>query len=63
MEDAYDLVVRKAVPEKPYPSWSGIKTILDSLFLKNCPAPDSSVDEKFIGDPDKSGFIDRLYRN
>ncbi len=59
---SYDLVVGKIMSRKPYPDWRGIKTVLESESIKNYPSPDSFLDESFIRDLDRSGFIDRLYK-
>ncbi len=59
---SYDLVVGKIMPQKPYPNWAGIKTVIESLSMKNYPGPDSVLDGTFIKELDQSGFIDRLYK-
>ena len=58
---SYDVVVGKIMSERPYPNWTGIKTVLESLSIKNYPSPASFLDDTFIKELDQGGFIDRLY--
>ena len=65
LEDSYQLL-RGFVQVKPYPTLEGFKTIFADLS-KRVPAaknadPKDYVDTRFIEELDRSGFIDKLYR-
>jgi NitT/TauT family transport system substrate-binding protein len=65
LEDSYQLL-RSFIQVKPYPTLEGFKTIFADLS-KRVPAaknadPKDYVDIRFIEELDRSGFIDKLYR-
>ena len=65
LEDSYQLL-RSFIQVKPYPTLQGFKTIFADL-AKRVPAaknadPKDYVDTRFIDELDRSGFIDKLYR-
>lgn len=64
LDETYDQIALKVVPEKPYPTLAGIQTILDELAAKNPKAraarPEDFVDVSFLKKLDEEGFIDRL---
>jgi NitT/TauT family transport system substrate-binding protein len=65
IEDTYQLL-KSFVQIKPYPTLDGFKTIFEDLAkrvpaAKNANAKDY-IDTRFIDELDKSGYIDRLYR-
>ena len=65
LEDSYQLL-RSFIQVKPYPTLEGFKTIFADL-AKRVPAaknadPKDYVDTRFIDEMDRSGFIDKLYR-
>ena len=65
LEDSYQLL-RSFIQVKPYPTLEGFKTIFADL-AKRVPAarnadPKDYVDTRFIDELDRSGFIDKLYR-
>jgi NitT/TauT family transport system substrate-binding protein len=65
LEDSYQLL-RSFIQVKPYPTVEGFKTIFADL-AKRVPAaknadPKDYVDTRFIDELDRSGFIDKLYR-
>ena len=65
LEDSYQLL-RSFIQVKPYPTLQGFKTIFADL-AKRVPAaknadPKDYVDTRFIDEMDRSGFIDKLYR-
>jgi NitT/TauT family transport system substrate-binding protein len=66
LEETYREIALKIVPEKPYPTLTGIQTILDELAKKDPKAktarPDEFVDSSFVKKLDEEGFIDRLYK-
>lgn len=55
-----------AFPEVPYPTPEGVKTMLDDLARQNPKAaaadPKTFVDQSFVRELDRSGFIKRLYK-
>jgi ABC-type nitrate/sulfonate/bicarbonate transport system substrate-binding protein len=66
LEETYQQIALKVVPDKPYPTLPGIQTILDELATKNPRAkssrPEDFVDSSFVQRLDREGFIDRLYK-
>lgn len=66
LEETYREIALKVVPDRPYPTLPGIKTILDELAVKNPKAksarPEDFVDSSFVKKLDEEGFIDRLYK-
>ncbi len=66
LEETYQQIALKVVPDKPYPTLPGIQTILDELATKNPKAkssrPEDFVDSSFVQRLDREGFIDRLYK-
>jgi nucleoid-associated protein YgaU len=55
------------IPQKPYPTLKGIQIMLREMGAKDPKAaaakPEQFVDLTFIGELDKSGFVDRLYKS
>lgn len=66
LEETYKEIALKVVPEKPYPTLAGVRTILDELGKKNPKAraarPEEFVDSSFVKKLDAAGLIDRLYK-
>ncbi|MBI4491121.1 MAG: ABC transporter substrate-binding protein [Deltaproteobacteria bacterium] len=66
LEETYQQIALKVVPDKPYPTLPGIQTILDELATRNPKAkssrPEDFVDSSFVQRLDREGFIDRLYK-
>ena len=66
LEETYNQIALKVVPDKPYPTLDGIRTILEELGKKNPKAkaaqPEEFVDTSFVKKLDQEGYIDRLYR-
>ena len=64
-DEAYQ-IMRDILPRKPYPTVEGIKAVLDELSPKLPAArtaqPRDFMDNRFIDELDRSGFIDRLYK-
>jgi hypothetical protein len=54
------------MPEKPYPTLAGIRTILDETALRNPKAkgakPEDFVDSSFVKKVDDEGLFARLYK-
>src|SRR5215475_10798470 len=67
LEETYEAIGMTLVPEKPYPTLKGIQIMLRELGAKDPKAaeakPEQFVDLRFVGELDKSGFIDRLYKS
>jgi NitT/TauT family transport system substrate-binding protein len=66
LEETYREVSLKVVPDKPYPTLTGIQTILDELAAKNpklkAAKPEDFVDMSFVKKLDDEKFFDRLYK-
>ena len=67
LEETYRVYALKYLPKAPYPTRSGVKTILDSFAESTVPdakkaEPESFVDISFVQELEKSGWIDRLYQ-
>lgn len=66
LEETYNQIALKIVPEKPYPTLAGVQTILDELVKQSPKAktarPEDFVDSSFVKRLDEEGFIDRLYK-
>jgi ABC-type nitrate/sulfonate/bicarbonate transport system substrate-binding protein len=66
LEETHREIAIKALPEKPYPTLAGIKTILDETALRNSKAkglkPEDFVDSSFVKKVDDEGLFDRLYK-
>jgi ABC-type nitrate/sulfonate/bicarbonate transport system substrate-binding protein len=66
LEETYNQVLIKGVPEKPYARVEGVQILLDWLGEKNVAAKtaDASkmVDSSIVKKLDSSGFIDALYK-
>ncbi len=66
LEETYQEVLVKGVPEKPYPSSRGVQILLDWLEEKNPKAKaakaEDMVDTRFVSKLDSTGFIDGLYK-
>lgn len=66
LEETHREIAVKSMPEKPYPTLAGIKTILDETALRNPKAkgakPEDFVDMSFVKKLDDEGFFDRLYK-
>jgi hypothetical protein len=67
LEETYEATGMTLIPAKPYPTLKGIHIMLRELGVKDPKAaaakPEQFVDLTFIGELDKSGFIDRLYKS
>jgi NitT/TauT family transport system substrate-binding protein len=67
LEKSRDTVLTEALfPKKQYPSFEGLKTVLDEIGERDPRAktakPEQFVDLTFIRELDQSGFIDGLYK-
>ena len=66
LEETHREIAIKALPEKPYPTIPGIKTILDETALRNPKAkglrPEDFADSSFVKKVDDEGLFDRLYK-
>ena len=66
LEETHREIALKSIPEKPYPTLAGIKTILDETALRNPKAkgarPEDFVDSSFVKKIDDEGLFDRLYK-
>ena len=66
LEETHREIALKSIPEKPYPTLAGIKTILDETALRNPKAkgakPEDFVDSSFVKKVDDEGLFDRLYK-
>jgi NitT/TauT family transport system substrate-binding protein len=65
IDDAYQ-TLREMVPQKPYPSIDGFKTIIQDAAVRIAAAknanPKDFMDTSLLEELDRSGFIDALYR-
>ena len=66
IEDAYQ-TLREMVPQKPYPSIDGFRTIIQDAAARMIPAaknanPRDFMDTSLLEELDRSGYIDALYR-
>lgn len=66
LEETHREIAIKSMPEKPYPTLAGIKTILDETALRNPKAkglkPEDFVDSSFVKKVDDEGLFARLYK-
>ena len=66
LEETHREIAIKSLPEKPYPTLAGIKTILDETALRNPKAkgarPEDFVDSSFVKKVDDEGLFERLYK-
>ncbi len=66
LEETHREIAIKSLPEKPYPTLAGIKTILDETVLRNPKArglkPEEFVDSSFVKKVDDEGLFERLYK-
>ena len=66
LEETHREIAIKSIPEKPYPTLAGIKTILDETVLRNAKAkgakPEDFVDSSFVKKVDDEGLFERLYK-
>ena len=66
LEETHREIAIKALPEKPYPTLAGIRTILDETALRNPKAKgaraEDFVDSSFVKKLDDEGLFDRLYK-
>src|SRR6185503_7498541 len=66
LEETHREIAIKSIPEKPYPTLAGIKTILDATALRNPKAkgarPEDFVDSSFVKRVDDEGLFERLYK-
>lgn len=66
LEETHREIAIKSMPEKPYPTLAGIKTILDETALRNPKAkglkPEEFVDSSFVKKVDDEGLFERLYK-
>ncbi len=64
LEETYQHYSR-LIPQAPYPTVAGVRTILEDLAAKNPKArtakPEDFVEPCFVKELDDSGFIRRLY--
>jgi NitT/TauT family transport system substrate-binding protein len=67
LTEIYEDIGLTLVPEKPYPTLRGIRTILHELAARDPAAAnvraEQFVDMTLVAELDKSGFIDRLYKS
>lgn len=67
LEDTYESIILRLIPEKPYPTQRGIQVILREMGLKDPAArsarPEQFVDVSIMKELDSSGFIDRVYKS
>ena len=66
IEEAYHEVVLKAVPKIPYPTKTGLQTLIN-FMVKTTPElanakPEDFIDSHFIKELEDSGFYTKLYR-
>ncbi len=66
LEETYRVYALKYLPRAPYPKPSGVRAILDS-FESTMPDakgadPETFIDQSFVQELDKSGWIARLYQ-
>jgi len=66
LEETHREIAVKSMPEKPYPTLAGMRTILDEFALRNPKAkgakPEDFVDSSFVKKVDDEGLFDRLYK-
>ena len=66
LEETYRAYALRYLVKAPYPTATGVATILESLISSIPEAkdavPEQFIDASFLHDLDKSGWIDRLYR-
>lgn len=66
LEETHREVAIKSMPEKPYPTLAGVRTILDELALRNPQArgakAEDFVDSSFVKKVDDEGLFERLYK-
>jgi NitT/TauT family transport system substrate-binding protein len=66
LEETYREIALKVIPEKPYATLPGLKTIIDELATRNPKAksarPEDFVDMSFVKKLDDEKFFDRLYK-
>jgi len=66
LEETHREIAVKALPEKPYPTLAGVKTILDETALRNPKAkglkPEDFVDSSFVKRVDDEGLFEKLYK-
>ncbi len=66
LEETYQEVALKTLPEKPYATLPGIQVIIDELAQKNPKAksarPEEFIDMSFVKKLDDDGFFARLYK-
>ena len=66
LEETHREIAIKALPEKPYPTLAGIRTIVDETALRNPKAkgakPEDFVDSSFVKKVDDEGLFERLYK-
>lgn len=66
LEETHREIAIKSLPEKPYPTLAGIKTILDETALRNPKVkgmrPEDFVDSSFVKRLDDEGLYDKLYK-
>ncbi|HET9916286.1 MAG TPA: hypothetical protein VFQ89_04200 [Candidatus Binatia bacterium] len=66
LEETHRDIAIKALPEKPYRTLAGVKTILDETALRNPKAkgfkPEDFVDSSFVKRVDDEGLFEKLYK-
>lgn len=67
LQETYEAIGMTLIPEKPYPTLKGIQIMLREMGAKDPKAaaakPEQFVDLTLVGELDKSGFVDRLYKS
>ena len=67
LQETYEAIGMTLIPEKPYPTLKGIQIMLREMAAKDPKAaaakPEQFVDLTFMGELDKSGFVERLYKS
>ena len=66
IEEAYRDVVVKAAPKIPYPTKSGLQTLMNFMAATTPEVanakPEQFIETRFIKELEDSGFYSRLYR-
>lgn len=66
LEETHREIAVKSMPEKPYPTIAGIRTIIDEFALRNPKAkgakPEDFIDSSFVKKVDDEGLFERLYK-
>ncbi|MBI4522762.1 MAG: ABC transporter substrate-binding protein [Deltaproteobacteria bacterium] len=62
MSDAYDYVVGKTMPRKPYPGLPAVKAVFDALGLRAPEDSGSFLEGGLVAELDNSGFITKIFQ-